>query len=256
MANSRIEIRERSFALDDQEIHYRLVRRSGRRSLTMELEPREGLSVLAPRRLPMREVNAFLNREQDWLRRRLAEVAVWERAHPPRAFDDGDLLPLLGESWTLTLIEEPGRRQPRVERELSATGPGRIRLWLQAGLGPELRRETAARSLERWYRRLARALLSARVEHWQARLGRRPAGLAVRDTRSRWGSCSATGKLSFCWRIVMAPPAVLDYLVVHELCHLVHPDHSPRFWAQVECLLPDYVQHRHWLRDRGSELYL
>ena len=80
--------------------------------------------------------------------------------------------------------------------------------------------------------------------------------ITIRDQKTRWGSCSARGTLSFNWRLMLAPPAVLDYVVVHELCHLTHMDHSPAFWQAVEAVCPDYRTHRKWLKDHGHELVL
>ncbi len=250
------EIRERVLELDGRELPYRLVRRRGRRQVTLQLEPRVGLSVLAPRRLPLREVDAVLEREQDWLRRRLAALRDWEAAHPPRRFVDGETLSLLGERWRLCVREERGRRRPTLRHDSRPDGPGEIILHMPAGLCDEPRREAARRCLESWYRRLAKRLLAARIERWQRAVGKKPHSVSIRDNRSRWGSCSDAGRLSFNWQIVMAPPAVLDYLVVHELCHLVHGDHSPAFWRLVGGILPGYKVPRAWLRREGETLYL
>jgi predicted metal-dependent hydrolase len=103
-------------------------------------------------------------------------------------------------------------------------------------------------------RREARALLTKACEREAARLGVRYARIRVADQRTRWGSCSRTGTLSFNWRLVLAPPRVLEYVAVHELCHLVVPDHSPRFWELVEQARPGYHDERRWLRDHGHEL--
>ena len=250
------EASERSVLVSGRAQPYLLIRRRGRRRLTLSVEPRRGLVVLAPPRLALRDIEAFIVQEAEWWGERLAELAAWEAAHPPRAFASGERLPLLGEAWTLRVSEEPGRQRPRVTRAASNGGPGTIVLVLPAGLAPAARRELAALSLERWYRRLAGELIAARIAHWGPDLGVAPAAISIRDTRSRWGSCSGAGRLSFNWKLTMAPPAVLDYLVVHELCHLVHADHSERFWALVASRLPDYERARRWLRRRGRELYL
>lgn len=256
MVRTKVEIRERSFRLDDRDVPYRLERRKGRRRLSVQVEPRVGLRVLAPPRLPLRDVDSFLHQERDWLREKLREIALWEEQHPPRRFETGESLPLLGEAWALRVDEEPGRARARVTRTRRETGPGTIALTLPGGLEAGERREAAARTLDSWYRRLARGLIESRVAHWSPRVGHAPSSISIRDTRSRWGSCSSSGGLSFCWRIVMAPPRVVDYLVVHELCHLEHQDHSPEFWSLVESHLPDQEALRRWLRDHGQELYL
>lgn len=89
-----------------------------------------------------------------------------------------------------------------------------------------------------------------------AGLGREVTRVSVRDGRSRWGSCTPPGRLSFSWRLLLAPEAVLDYVVVHEVCHLVRPDHSPAFWRLVEDLRPGHATARHWLREHGERLRL
>ena len=109
-------------------------------------------------------------------------------------------------------------------------------------------------ALERRYRREARLLIGQRMQEWAARLGVTPQRLAIRDPRSRWGSCSSSGTLSFSWRLVMAPAEVSEYVVVHELCHLRRADHSPRFWALMDEALPDWKRPHAWLRRHGHEL--
>jgi predicted metal-dependent hydrolase len=103
-------------------------------------------------------------------------------------------------------------------------------------------------------RRLARDLVRETVDAEAPRIGVRCRGISIRDTRSRWGSCSSKGSLSFSWRLALAPRPILDYVVVHELCHLVHLDHSRRFWSLVERVRPDFGEQRDWLSDHGWEL--
>lgn len=100
----------------------------------------------------------------------------------------------------------------------------------------------------------ARVLLTARTEHWSAELGIPYKRIAIRSQRTRWGSCSAKGNLNFNWRLAAAPAAVLDYVVIHELCHLRELNHSRDFWAHVKLACPDYKSHRRWLRDNTAAL--
>ena len=250
------EIRERVLLLDGVEIPYRLVRRRGRKRLTMKLIPREGLTVHAPPRCPLKEVDAFLAREADWLRLGLQELRQWEEDHPRRRFVSGETLFLLGESWPLLVIEREGGVRARVRSRSLRGSPGEVELLLPAGLAADERESLARSVLERWYRRLARRLLEERVAHWEPRIGVSSTGLSIRDNRSRWGSCSESGGLSFTWKIVMAPPEVVDYLVVHELCHIRHLDHSPLFWDLVAEHVSGHSRLRAWLRKEGNGLYL
>jgi predicted metal-dependent hydrolase len=117
--------------------------------------------------------------------------------------------------------------------------------------------EVAARgALERWYRRQARIEIGPRLDAAAAAVGRSYTTLTIRDQRTRWGSCSSTGAMSFNWRLLLAPEAVLEYVVRHEAAHLAVMDHSPRFWAVMGRLMPGYERPRRWLRDHGATLVL
>lgn len=111
-------------------------------------------------------------------------------------------------------------------------------------------------ALENRYKEAARSYIPKRVAYYHAMTGGDYRRIAIRDQKTRWGSCSSKGTLSFNWRLMLAPPAVLDYVVVHELCHLTHMDHSPAFWQTVEAVCPDYRSLRKWLKEHGNELVL
>jgi predicted metal-dependent hydrolase len=127
---------------------------------------------------------------------------------------------------------------------------GTLRLFLDS-MSPDAVRM----AIERWYRRQAHHVFAERAEHWNARFGYNYGRIAIRDQKSRWGSCSRQGNLNFNWRLLLAPLAVLDYIVIHELAHLKEGNHSPRFWALVAGQCPDYRDQRAWLRQHGPELH-
>jgi predicted metal-dependent hydrolase len=111
-------------------------------------------------------------------------------------------------------------------------------------------------ALERFYRRAARAEIAPRLDAATARAGSAYTGLTIRGQRTRWASCSTEGRMSFNWRLLLAPAEILDYVVEHEVCHLEVMDHSPRFWALLESRAPDWRAHAAWLRRYGSTLVL
>jgi predicted metal-dependent hydrolase len=115
-------------------------------------------------------------------------------------------------------------------------------------------RATLADALEAWYRAEARRVLTERSTIYAAALGLRFGRVTIKDTRSRWGSCSSKGNLNYSWRLMLAPRAVMDYVAAHEVAHLREPNHSARFWALVEAICPDYRAQRAWLREHGREL--
>lgn len=116
--------------------------------------------------------------------------------------------------------------------------------------------DTQRAALTQRYIAAAREYFPKRAAHFQQFTGGIYSRITIRDQKTRWGSCSARGTLSFNWRLMLAPPAILDYVVVHELCHLTHMNHSPAFWQAVEAVCPDYRDSRRWLKEHGQELVL
>jgi len=175
-----------------------------------------------------------VNELTGWIDRRLEEVKRQRAAVRAR----GDTVPYLGR--TLWLREDPGRRRVARRGEL-----------LLVPAGAERRP-----ALERWYRRMAREEVASRLDHACAQAGLRYRRLAIRDQRTRWGSCTPEGSISVNWRLLLAPEAVLWYVIWHEVCHLAVMDHSPRFWALVEAHCPRHRECSAWLRRNGATLVL
>ncbi len=196
----------------------------------MTVDPERGVQVTLPRRAQLREAAAAVAELQPWIERRIAEVAAARAQVASR----GDAIPYLG--GTLRLQPEPGRA--RAHRRGDTL------------LVPQ--DDQAA--IERWLRRAARDELTPRAHAAAAALGVSVARVSIRDPRTRWGSCSSSGSLSFSWRLVLAPEDVLDYVVWHEVCHLCEMNHSPRFWALVARYCPGYEQPRRWLRRNATAL--
>ena len=127
--------------------------------------------------------------------------------------------------------------------------------------GREERRETAGDrdyerdpALEARYRQLARRVIGQRVSYFAAKMGVTCGRISIREQKTRWGSCSGQGNLNFNWKLILMPPEILDYVVVHELAHRKQMNHSPAFWAEVERILPDWRERRRWLREKGGEV--
>jgi predicted metal-dependent hydrolase len=173
----------------------------------------------------------------------------------PRGTRERTLRRFLDESagWIAARLGEARERAARMQT-LGLAQPGRVWVGGMPRRVPSLPGADRAAALERWYRREARRLLEAAVAREAARLGVVPARIAVRDQRTRWGSCSTRGTLSFNWRLVLAPPEILEYVVVHELLHLREHNHSKAFWALLDTHRPGWRAQWQWLREHGAEL--
>ncbi len=191
------------------------------------------VEVVLPARAPERAAAAAVSELRPWIERRLREARIALAAVAARA----GTVPYLGT--TLELVPEAGRT--RVHR----VGQ---RLLVPAG--------DARPALERFYRRAARAEIAARLDRATALAGSPYRDLSIRAQSTRWASCSPSGRMSFNWRLLLAPESVLEYVVWHEVCHLEILDHSPRFWALLARRWPGYREDRAWLRRHGATLVL
>jgi len=230
-------VREREHAVAGRTLPLRIVENDRARRLTLRIDAGgRGLRITVPPGISAREVERFLHRHQGWLEQRLAKVPDRPQVGP------GIKIPLRGVPHTI--VHEPGRRGT-VSAALGGDGPCLTvhgdRLHLPRRIADFLKRE-AKREIE------------ALVEKHCAAVGRRAKAIRFRDTTSRWGSCTSDGTLSFSWRIMMAPPPVINYLVAHEVAHLKEMNHGPKFWKLCEELCPDTDRCKAWLKRNGGAL--
>lgn len=220
---------DRRIILEDG-LQLRLRRSARARRMTLRV-PRDGTGpvLTLPTATAEAEGRAFALSRRDWLRAALSRVPA------PSLAAAGAALPVEGRALVLT---------PAPLRAVAVDG-ARLLIPRDRAVGA-----TAAA----WLRQLAMTRLRAACDGLARDLGRPYRAIVLRDTRSRWGSCTHDGRLMFNWRLVMAPPAVLHYVAAHEVAHLAHMDHSPRFWAAVEALMPGHAPHRAWLRAEGQGL--
>lgn len=230
MATGRHEV-----VLGSTAIRYTVRHSERARRMSLRVLPHHGLEVVLPRGLSLKDAEAMIHREQDWVLRTLDRFAVGGAV----TLHSGQSLPLLDERLTLRL--QSGERATAMRNGDVVT---------VSTDNPQL----ATLALETWYRAQARSALREAASVHAMRLGVEIGRIAIKDTRSRWGSCSERGNLNFSWRLMLAPRAVMDYVVAHEVAHRRELNHSPRFWQHVEFLCPDFRLHRLWLRRNGPAL--
>lgn len=208
------------------------------RRIVMRLAPGgTAIKLTVPRRTPARTVLAFWERHRGWAEERIAG------APQRQTLRDGAVIPFRGEA--LRIVHQPGRRAAKFET--AADGAACLLVGAEA--------DHLGRRVSDVLKREARRDLQAAVDRHSEALGIRPRAMALKDTVSRWGSCSADRRLSFSWRIVMAPPFVLDYLAAHEVAHLREMNHGEGFWRLCRELCPGMDEGRDWLKRRGGELH-
>lgn len=216
--------------------------RSKRRK-TMALAVRDAaVTIRMPAKLPIHYAEDFISNKAAWIRQKLAA----QTPTVARTFAANELLPYLGES--LAIRHFPKAPETRVD---IAAGELQIR-----SKSTRFSREWQSREITRWYRLQAESYLMDRCDALAARTGLNPRSVTVKSYKARWGSCHITGDIQLNWKLIMAPPAVIDYVIIHELCHLKQHNHSPAFWQLVENFDPTFTLQRAWLKKHGHELQL
>ncbi len=200
--------------------------------MTLRISQLDGrVTLTVPRRVTQRDALAFARTKEDWIRARLGNYA------PPRLLNFGDHVPVLGE---MKQILPGGKRGVALSEE---------------GLHVAGEPEQVGRKLQAWLKHLARSELVYASDRYADALGCSYSKITLRDTRSRWGSCSSRGALMYSWRLIMAPPEVLSYVAAHEVAHLKELNHSPAFWQLVSQIYGDYQEQTTWLRSNGAGLH-
>ena len=205
----------------------------------------EGVTLVLPKGFPVRDGEKFLVKNMDWvlqhLEQRKKNLTKNSRSRLPK-----DILLLRGNATRVEIHEEAGRStRARIEEKTD-------RLFITLPTGKSA---AAPAALERWLRELARSEIEKEVRLQAQRMHAAPKSVTIRDQRTRWGSCSSSGTLSFNWRLIMVPPAVMQYVVVHELAHMSVPNHSADFWKVVAQYFPAYKEARSWLRKNAPLLH-
>jgi len=227
-----------------KDIHYRLTK-SKRKTASIYIERDGSISVLVPSYLSQPEIDHLIESKRKWIYRQLAEWQDLNATRIVRDYLNGEGFLYLGRSYRLKLVRN--QDSPLVLMKgyfcLSTKRDGTIQ-----GDPKQIFRD--------FYRDRGQLKIPERIGRFEASMGVEAKGVKVMDLKNRWASCSAKGVLNFHWKCMMAPLKILDYLVVHELVHLMHPHHTQDFWNEVDKILPDYRERQGWLKQNGAGMGL
>jgi predicted metal-dependent hydrolase len=213
--------------------------RSQRKTLALIVKPDGSLIVRAPLRTSEKTIRDFVEQHTEWIRKKQVE-ALASLPPAPKQYIPGEIFMYLGNAYPLEIVK--GQKK-------SLFLDGCFKLAASAQRNAKL-------IFERWYRDQARQILTERVQLYASQYGFQYKKIGITSARTRWGSCSADKSLNFSWRLILTPLETVDYVVIHELVHTVFHDHSRKFWQEVESIMPDYKEHRKWLRKNGQPLML
>ena len=234
--------------------------RSKRSTACLRIQPDGTVEVRGPRLMSDVFVREFVQAKADWIIQKRQEVAEHQSKKRTHTYQSGDVFMYLGEAYVLTLVAAGRKRVELVhgmaeERQQNSqviqTNSNQFILYTTS-----FEPKAIEKQIKEWYKKQATEYITNRVEHYAQTILGKFTGITMENRKGRWGSCSSKGELTFNWRLMLAPPEIIDYVVVHELCHLKHMDHSPQYWKAVGNVLPDYKVRKEWLKENGISLNL
>ena len=229
-----------------RDIEYQLLPGTERQTTDIVIERSGMITVRPPLRMTPTQVDETVLSKRMWIYRNLAEWRDINATHVTREWVSGESFLYLGSSYRLQLVQ--------AQDEPLKLKDGRF--CLVRSIAKALGSEAAHQVFETFYRGKGLPRIKKRVAYFADKVGVAAGSVQVKDLGYRWASCLKNGDLHFHWKCLMAPLTIIDYIVVHELCHLHHRDHSDAFWNEVDKVLPDYRDRKEWLRVRGAELDL
>ncbi len=227
-------------------IDYTIIRRPRRKTASIIVKPDKTVQIVVPEFLSDDAIAKLFVKKTRWINSKIAEIDESGHNFQPHRYEEGESFPYRGKNYQLlTLI---GSRT-----EVTLNGDNII-----VPLPPKLPEKAKSRfihtTLELWYTRNAREILTEKTYQLGSLCHLQPASVGIKDYKSRWGCCFGDGRIYFNWRIIAAPDSIVDYVIIHELCHLVEPNHSKQYWKIVEKIIPDWKKRRGWLKQNGYTL--
>lgn len=228
-----------SFEYQTKKIEYRMVK-SNRKSISITILPTKEVVVKAPKILSDYEIMNMVKKKGKWIFDKLSTMEEVTTSSDQR-FKEGSGIFYRGEEYHLRIIVDH-----KVKKTEITIHQNEIIITMNQN-NPQL----IPSILENWYKERVKELINNKIEFYNSIINRKIANIRIKNHKKRWGSCSNLGNLNFNWRIIMMPDEMSDYIIVHELCHLIHLNHSKEYWKSVENILPDYKEREKWIKQNG-----
>lgn len=212
-----------------------------RKTLSIRIDPTGKVLVIAPKGLTQEGIKELLKSKSKWILGKLKEVEEIGYKDVKKKFVDGEFFMYLGKNYPLEIELNEGIRKPEIEIFQD-------KIYVRISNNDV---DFLKNAMEKWYRQKCFIMINQRVGYFKEFVKKEPNNIRVKEQKKRWGSCTSKGDILFNWRCIMAPLDIIDYIVVHEMCHLIHMNHSNVFWDLVESILPDYKERRNWLKKYG-----
>lgn len=239
--------------LADYQLYYTILYRKNRKTIQIKVKDTQRLEITAPAQYPITLIESLLVKKSKWIVSRINHLRELSANPINTTLSEGTRILYLGKDYYLQYKYTPNKYTPTNDTPNIRLDGNKMQLVLPGLLHHNA--DATHQLIKKWYYAAAADLLETKTMEWSKKLCVFPKQIHIKDQKTRWGSCSTLGNINYNWRIIMAPAGVIDYLVVHELCHLRELNHSQKFWTLVESVLPNYKEKRIWLRDNGFLLY-
>lgn len=232
-------------------VPYQLVRSSARRTCTIQIDEQGRVAVYVPFRSSRRFIDQFIKEKLRWIEKCVTQARESYAVVEEKRFGHGAEFLFLGKAYPLEVVPGSGKRV-----QIGFSGREWF-VYMPEDIPEEERERRIRAKLIQWYRRQAEEIVGGRIFHHARRIGVMPQKVAIRSQKRMWGCCDYQRQLIHInWQIILSPIDVVDYVVIHELCHLIHPNHSRLFWREVERHMPDYQEYKDWLRTNHTAMIL
>jgi len=253
-----------AFQYNTSKIEYNLIK-SKRKTITISVDSKGNVLVKAPLRLTDEKVLDLVKQKSSWIEKKLILIEEAVGQTQDRQYINGEIFYYLGKEYVLQLTEDASKKKLVVnisEDKLIVTMPIRHKDTINKSVIQEdmindannVNEEMIKVAITKWYKQAAKVKILERVSYYERLFTEKPSSVVVKEQKHRWGSCSQDKTLRFNWRIIMAPEYIIDYIIVHEMCHLRYMNHAREFWDLVEHLQPDYKIRKDWLKKNGRML--
>ncbi|MFA5523427.1 MAG: SprT family zinc-dependent metalloprotease [Tissierellales bacterium] len=228
-------------------IHYNIVR-TKRKTIGISIDMTGKVKVSVPLYIAEKQIVEIVEKKTNWIIKKLGVVEEIKKNVVIRKLVNGEKLLYLGKEYELRIVEKD-QSEVKVTFQNEA-----IIVYLPKGIKNDSKKQSIKKELIIWYKKSFSKLVKERIKDYSSRLNVTPCKVVIKEQKTRWGSCSAKGNINLNWRLVMAPISIIDYVIVHELCHMKVMNHSKSFWKEVELIIPDYIERRRWLKENGHLL--
>jgi predicted metal-dependent hydrolase len=233
----------------NRKINFEIKRGNRKKTVGIHVNPTASITVLSPRCLDEEKIRMILHKKARWIFEKQEQIKKNRNSNSEKQFVSGESFPYLGRYYRLKLM----KLFTEIDGKCRLVN-GRFLVEVNGKSDSESDRTAVKKALMDWYLEHAEDKIRERVSRLAKLIGKWPASIKIKNQEKRWGSCSRKGIIRFNWKIIMVPISIMDYVIVHELCHLIYPHHSSEFWQKVQSIISDYKKRRDWLKKNSLQM--